>query len=209
MRDFCVECGGDLDEALNQQAKRRMGGTKQQMPPPAIPGASSGRGAVGAASVPCAAGPASGIGAAQQTGRKMRGGRSRAAAETPQAAGGGRTTRRTAAATPGAMASTPGVAAMTPRLHETPRNVRLGEVILSTNGSPISMINTVKATGKRERSKRATVTVELNDGTEVDLDQHGGVRLEGEARAQAVEQLLQLKAQLDSHLSDLQGAAEE
>ena len=67
----------------------------------------------------------------------------------------------------------------------------------------------VKATGKRGRSSaRATVTLELNDGTEVDLGRNA-IALQGEARAQAVEQLMALKAQLDAHLTDLRQAEAE
>mmetsp|Transcript_33937 Transcript_33937/g.106527 ORF Transcript_33937/g.106527 Transcript_33937/m.106527 type:complete len:108 (+) Transcript_33937:143-466(+) len=91
---------------------------------------------------------------------------------------------------------------MTPRMHETPRFVRNGEVMLSANGSPINLLNTVKAkAGKRGRS--AAVVLELADGSELNLAEattRKDLSLNAEAREEAVGQLLELQAQIEAHL---------
>ena len=123
---------------------------------------------------------------------------------TPMANAGCSTrARSTALMTPGLC--TPGLGAVpfTPRIHETPRVARVGEMALSANGSPINIIHTVRAKGKRGQ---ASVSIALADGSEMDLSDEAtqaDLAYNNEARAEAVAQLLDLKAQLDAHLKAL------
>ena len=179
MRDFCVQHGGDVDEAMKQQAKLSRTDEAMLMPPPA-PSAAD----VPASSRRKAAGGASARG----------GGKRPATADTPNARSTRTRTHGAVAATPSGPAAadsskalaTPGVGvagsvAFTPRVHETPRLMQRGEVALSANGSPIALLDTVKArAGKRERPGTAgvgdaapSVVLTLADGTEVDFSQVG------------------------------------
>ena len=139
MREFFDECGGDVEQAIQHAAKRRKAAAELMPPPSSImqPPRSIARPKVPRDTD----GPA-----ASRTSRRN----AAAAAATPM--GCGRATRgRTTAATPGgAGLSTPSVVTgampmLTPRMHETPRFARTGEVMLSANGSPINILNTVKA----------------------------------------------------------------
>ena len=209
MRDFCVSYGGDVDEAMKQQAKKSRVDDAITMPPPPRPADAKGatRGGKAAAAAPASA----------------RGKRGRAAtepnAETPGARGATRS--RVAAATPGGGAkgmTTPAggasaAVAFTPRIHETPRMMQRGEVALSANGSPINLLNTVKArAGKRGRGASASdvvapsVMLAMADGTEVDLSDTAAVRgleADGEAKDFALTQLEQLQAQVAAHIKAL------
>jgi hypothetical protein len=140
MRDFCEQCGGDVEQAIQHAAKRRKAAAELMPPPSSImqPPRSIARPKL----VRDAEAPAG----ARNSRRQV------ASSTTATPMAGARATRgRTAAATPGgAGISTPlvGVGAMpmlTPRMHDTPRFARTGEVMLSTNGSPINVLNTVKA----------------------------------------------------------------
>ena len=104
----------------------------------------------------------------------------------------------------GAAAPTPGMAVpFTPRVYETPRIARAGEVILSANGSPINVPGTIKGRGKRGR---AEVTLQLHNGQEVNLaEDDATTNLDEASKAAAVEQLLELRAQVEAHLAAMQG----
>ena len=192
MQEFCVQYGGDVDEALQQQAKRaKMAGGAARMPPPPPVARGRNRAAESATPAPSARGR-------------------RGAADTPAGANqSGRISRSRSKvmATPGnALACTPGQPMMTPRVGETPRIARAGEVALSANGSPINLLNTVKAVGKRGRQGPA-VMLTLADGTELDLAEEQtrrGLVEDDDARGQAVDQLVSLQAQLARHLKALQ-----
>lgn len=139
MREFCEQCGGDVEQAIQHAAKRRKAATELMPPPSSImqpPRSIARPKALRDADAPAG----------------LRNSRRQAASMTATPMGGARATRgRTAAATPGgAGLSTPsvGVGAMpmlTPRMHETPRFARTGEVMLSANGSPINVLHTIKA----------------------------------------------------------------
>ena len=209
MQEFCVQFGGDVDEALKQQSKR----SKLGMPPPP-----PGRKSIPAAAQPPTtskeAPPSSRRGrpAATEGPRTTRKAGARAAqAETPQALGAGRTSRsRRGAETPGAHA-TPGPRGMqtpgagygaatpmwTPRVHETPRFARGNEIALSQNGSPINFVEGVKATVKRGRAP-PTIGFMTANGTEIDLT-IGGARAacpDDESRAEAMRRLDELEKQV-------------
>ena len=215
MQEFCVQFGGDVDEALKQQSKR----SKLGMPPPP-----PGRKSIPAAAQPPTANkeaPASsrrGQPAAAEGPRTTRKAGARAAqAETP-GAGGGRTSRsRRGAETPGAHA-TPGPRGMqtpgagcgaatpmwTPRVHETPRFARGNEIALSQNGSPILQEQGVKATVKRGRAQ-ATIGFMTANGTEIDLTV-GGARAacpDDESRAEAMRRLDELEKQVQAIKGEL------
>jgi len=141
MREFCEECGGDVEQAIQHAAKRRKPAAEAMPAPSALmqPPRSIARPKPAPRDTEAPAGS-----------RTSRRNPAANAAATPAA--GGRATRgRTAAATPGgAGVSTPCVGSsampmMTPRMYETPRFARTGEMMLSANGSPINVLNTVKA----------------------------------------------------------------
>ncbi|KAL3907507.1 MAG: hypothetical protein SGPRY_010144, partial [Prymnesium sp.] len=151
MREFCVTYGGDVDEALKNLKRRKV----DEMPPPMPPSAGEIPGDTNARVAPASASrPARGV--------------ARNTAETPGA--GGRMTR---GAVRGMISHTPqhgtsrssAAVPFTPRVHETPRMARGGEMILSANGSPINVLDTVKAKiGKRGRHPEVVLT--LIDGRE-------------------------------------------
>lgn len=158
MQEFCVQCGGDVDEALKQHAKRsRVATATSLMPPPAGPPPAAKSAARGKAPPPTA-------------GARATCGRRGSAMETP-GANGGRTTRSRTCATPGGVAATPGgMVPFTPRVHETPRIAKKGEMAFTANGSPINMINTVKARGTRPggpagMQQQSNILITLQDGT--------------------------------------------
>ena len=98
--------------------------------------------------------------------------------------------------------------AFTPRIGETPRMMKGGEVGYSERGSPINVPDTVKARpGKRGRSEAApTVVLAMNDGNEVDLSDREalkGLQANGEAKDFALSQLEQLQAQVAAHIKAL------
>ena len=170
MQEFCVQCGGDVDEALKQHAalkRSRAAASVNLMPPPATPMAPK------AALTRAKPAPST-------VGRATRGRRG-SAMETPGAtpgAGGARSTRsRVSHATPGGLvAATPGgMVPFTPRVGETPRIAKKGEMAFTANGSPINMIHTVKARGTTRRPGRfstqpqSNILITLQDGTELDL----------------------------------------
>merc|ERR1740117_2280892 len=100
--------------------------------------------------------------------------------------------------------ATPG--AMTPRLHETPRNARSGEVALSVNGSPIDLLNTVKASVGAKRNRPPEVLVTLDNGRELDLSEDAACRAlahDEDTRDQAHAHLLTLQAQVDRALKQI------
>lgn len=149
MREFCVNYGGDVDEAIKQQAKRARVG--EMLPPPPV------------LELPAQAAPLS-VRAARSRGvvadqaptsvRKTAPSTSRRCAlqATPQA--GGRNTRtRGILATPNATCANGRTsvipAAFTPRVNDTPRAAQRGEIVLSANGSPINILDTVKAKAGR------------------------------------------------------------
>lgn len=225
MRDFCISYGGDVDEAMKELERKKREEMEEEherkkrsrvedaltMPPPSRPvaDAKSTRGAkqpAQAAAPPSGARSKRGRGAAAEP----------AASETPGARG---TTRsRVAVATPGAGAkglATPaggtnqaGVA-FTPRIGETPRPMKGGEMALSANGSPINVLNTVKArVSKRGRTAETApaVVLAMVDGTEVDLSDHAtlkGLEADGEAKDFTLSQLEQLQAQVAAHIKAL------
>jgi hypothetical protein len=79
------------------------------------------------------------------------------------------------------------------------------EVVLSANGSPINVVDTVKAkAGKRGRPE---IVVSLPDGREVNLaedDERRGLEQDDAARETTVHYLLELQSQVDAHLAALQ-----
>jgi hypothetical protein len=225
MRDFCVQYGGDVDEAMKQTKM------KDVLPPPAMSSVNlaAGKGASAEAASASARGGRSTRGAPSNnaTGRKRQ-------AETPSGVGqtpgaGGRATRSKlqVAATPsGAAASKglamvsgtpangrgPAAAAFTPRAHETPRAAQLGENGYSANGSPINLLNTVRArSGKPGPSSGAvapSVVLTMLDGSEFDLEADSTLKAleaDDEKKAQAVSELEKLKAKVDAHLKALAG----
>ena len=110
--------------------------------------------------------------------------------------------------------ATPGAGVMfTPRVGETPRVAKGGEMGYSANGSPINLLDTVKARGKRARggesssaAATAQVALTLADGSEMDLsDAEVLKKLDGddETRALAVAQLQQIQDQVAAHLKAL------
>ncbi len=221
MRDFCVQYGGDVDEAIKQQAKRArasVGRDTALMPPPppmAIGGGApptggrTTRGGRGGSAVPKPGTARKGASRASERGLSI------GPVATP--AGGARSTRARmqVASTPSAGMTTPmagggGAAAMafTPRMHETPRVMQRGEVALSANGSPINLIDTVRArAGKRGRTGAPpSVLLTMADGSEMDLGDTSAreALANDEARATALDQLQTLQAQVEAHIKALQ-----
>lgn len=155
--EFCDECGGDVEQAIQHVAKRSKASSSaaELMPPPIMQPPRLAR--------PKAGGDAD-AGARRASSRRAAAPAAGAAA-TPSAS---RSTRARTAATPGGACATPSVGAgcstsrsstagmMTPRMHETPRFVRNGEVMLSANGSPINLLNTVKAKARGTRRRAAS-----------------------------------------------------
>ena len=201
MQEFCVQFGGDVDEALKHQSKR----SKLMPPPPPVaalqqPGTTS-----KARAQPAAAdGP--------KTARKTRG--AAAGAETPQPSARASRSRAGAGAatpagrgmqTPGAM-SVPSTPMFTPRLHETPRVAQRGEILLSQNGSPINVLDGVQATIKKGRTDTA-INLRMADGKEIDLTAGGARALlpDEESRAQALTQLDALEKQVQAIKGSLKG----
>ena len=227
MREFCIEYGGDVDEAMKQQAKRSRVEDAITMPPPPRPAADAKAAASrgGKAATAAAAAPAAPT-ALPTPGSAARGKRGRGAApaepaaiETPGARGG----RSRVAATPGASAkglttpaggsSQPAVA-FTPRIHETPRLMKGGEVALSANGSPINVLNTVKArVSKRGRTSQSwsvapAVVLAMVDGSEVDLSDGAALKAleaDGDGKDYALSQLEELQKQVTAHIKALKG----
>jgi hypothetical protein len=215
MREFCITYGGDVDEALKQQAKQIRGDDALLMPPPrqpppeAKPAARGGGKTAAPAAAPSSArgkrgAAAAGVGEGSTTetpGVRGRATRSRVApAATPNGAAKG-------LATPAAAGGA--AAAFTPRIHETPRMMQRGEVALSANGSPI-MLNTVKAhAGKRGRGTSdagPSVLVAMADGSELDMSDSTAVKdleANGEARDMALSQLEELQARVADHIKAL------
>ena len=100
--------------------------------------------------------------------------------------------------------------AFTPRAHETPRAAQLGENGYSANGSPINLLNTVKArAGKPGTSAlpvAPSVVLTMLDGSEFDLEADSTLKAleaDDEKKAQAVSELEKLKAKVDAHLKAL------
>jgi|MDTA01.3.fsa_nt_gb hypothetical protein len=209
MREFCVSYGGDVDEAMKQQAKKNQSKDAITMPPPAPkPAAKGGKAA-----------PASN---AKAAGAK-RGAPASEAEATPGAKGGRSTRARTGgpAATPGGKGmATPagagtgaGAVAFTPRVGETPRLMKGGEAAFTANGSPINVLNTVKArAGKRNRpgSEAAgpSVLLAMADGREIDLANREAVadlEADDEAKGFMLGELERLQAQVAAHIKALKG----
>ena len=218
MREFCVQYGGDVDEAIKQQAKRSRVDDPMLVPPAApapAPAASKAgankRGGRSVAAAPAApsssargkrnATEAAPVAAVETPGARGRSTRARIATATPSAASKG-------LATPAAGGGGGTTAVMfTPRMDEAPRVMKGGETGYSANGSPISVPDTVKARGgKRGRDASASVALTLADGSEMDLsDAETLKKLDGDddAKAFAVSQLQQIQAQVEAHLKAL------
>lgn len=215
MREFLTQYGGDVDEAVKQQAERSLAVDAIMMPPPApvapgggAPPSRSMRGGKTGARTAAAA-PA--VAPASARGKRNAAALEGAANETPGVRGRATRSRLTTAATPAAGAkglTTPaassGAVAFTPRMHETPRVMQRGDIALSQNGSPLNLLDTVKARGKRDAAPSVCLT--LADGSEMDLGQTDtlkGIASDDETKAQAVAQLEQLQAQVEAHLRAL------
>ena len=233
MREFCVQHGGDIDEAMQQQAKRSRpndaGLDAALMPPPppmAAANAAAAAAAERAAAAKAAAKPtaakgkgkakASADGAAATPSGGLRSTRSRLGGVAATPSGGGAAASAKGLTTP-APGGIPAVA-FTPRVHETPRNMRGGEVLLSANGSPINAIGTVRArVGKRGRSSTSggaaagpvatepSVTLTMADGSELDLGAAASTAAlaDTEARATAIDHLQKLQQQVEAHIKAL------
>jgi len=184
VRDFLTLYSGNVDEAQKHLTKRRV------MAPPAPKDSKSRGPALHAAN-----------GGAPGSSRRR-------GMDTPGVTPGGRASTRSrsktgASATPSA--ATPSAAAMTPRLHETPRVARAGEVALSMNGSPINLISTVKAVGAK-RNRPAEVLLTLDDGTELDLSEEAACKAlasDADAAEQAHTHLLTLQDQVNRALKQI------
>lgn len=196
MQEFCVQYGGDIDEALKKQSKL-------MAPPPAPPKTEK------PAPTPAnKSRPQRGGGDGPHTQRKTRGGP--ALTETP--VNGKRETSRSRAPrpsvatpavrggmqTPGGPSVVPSTPMWTPRMQETPRFVQRGETqIFSRNGSPINLYEGVKATVKRNRSE-TMIHLAGADGNEVVLDPSGvhSHLPDDESRAMVLSQLDALEKQI-------------
>ena len=215
MREFCVQHGGDIDEAMQQQAKRSRpndAGLDAALMPPPPPMAAANAAAAAAAERAAAAKAAAKPTAAKGKGKAKAS--ADGAAATPS--GGGAAASAKGLTTPAA-GGIPAVA-FTPRVHETPRNMRGGEVLLSANGSPINAIGTVRArVGKRGRSSTSggaaagpvatepSVTLTMADGSELDLGAAASTAAlaDTEARATAIDHLQKLQQQVEAHIKAL------
>lgn len=195
MQEFCVQYGGDIDEALKKQSKLMapppapiLSKTEKPAPTPANKSRPQRGGADG-----------------PHTQRKTRG------AETPVNGNGGRASRsraprpsvatpavRGGMQTPGGPSVVPSTPMWTPRMQETPRFVQRGETqIFSRNGSPINLYEGVKATVKRNRSE-TMIHLAGADGNEVVLDPSGvhSHLPDDESRAMVLSQLDALEKQI-------------
>ena len=80
-----------------------------------------------------------------------------------------------------------------------------GEIALSERGSPINLLDTVRAkVGKRNRDPE--ITLSLADGSAVDISDgmaRDALLANDDARAQAVDQLTKLKEQIEAHIKGL------
>lgn len=224
MREFILQYGGDVDEAIQQQTKRSRIDDPMLQPPPG-PSAAAAE-PMEASSKKVARGGASSATAAMNSipnptkptagARGKRGaaavGATDSTAETPGA--GKRSTRSRLAGGAGAAAATPAGAgakglatpgvAFTPRMGEKPRMVKGDDVVVSANGSPLVVPDTIKARGKRVRGgEGASVALTLADGKEMDLDDKETLmKLEGDedTKALMVQQLREIEAKVRSHL---------
>jgi hypothetical protein len=229
MREFIGQYGGDVDEAMKQQAKRDCNidhlmaapPPARAMPPPPQPAARGGKKGKPGSSVGAGMGPPAPV---PQSGRgSKRTATSDASIETPGVRGRSTRSRLAPDATPGGQAAKAAAAGLatpaggigssagmfTPRMGETPRVAQRGEVSYSANGSPINLLDTVKArAGKRGRTgpePAPSINIVMVDGTEKDLgealkDFEAGDDASKEA---AVSQLEALQAQVEAHLKAL------
>ena len=195
MSVFCNDYGGDVDEALKQQAALDYANDPAMVPPPAP---THGRGKRPAQQTAVKADrlqekPAMNSARGKRTvATASMNADSGAAVETPGV--GKRSTRSrlgTAAATPRQGLATPAGAAFTPRLGDKPRMLKSDEVPVSVRGSPLAVPSTLKARGKRPRggesSAAASVALTLANGEEMNLDDEDTLKkLEGDEEGQAL-----------------------